>query len=258
VVTPGVLCSFLAVVVTVQRPANAVHPGDGGYSSPNAGNCRPPPSWRVSLRYARLVEYVRLVLVTVNFTLFIVLGVLSVVRRRREPNFWVRRLWTIIALACGAVVVGSLQRLSIQAVAVGWLPGSVEEAVTGDVQLAQSLVVLGLISMAFVTMGELSAGREASRRLTDSLLERVRHVDPDKLRLTSRESEVLALIGEGVTTDSELAAQLHIAQSTVQSHVKRLLRETRLNRRTDLVAVAVLVQTAEERRSAQYQHPRRQ
>lgn len=195
------------------------------------------------------MDYLRLALVAVNSQAFLVLGVLSIRRRQRETYTWVRRLWTIIALGCGAVVVGSLQRLALQAVAVGWLPDSVGEAVTGDVQLIQSLVVLILVVMAFVTLKGLADAMDASDRLTDSLLERVRHVDPEKLHLTGRESEVLGLIGEGVTTDSDLAAGLHISPSTVQSHVKSLLRKTGLNRRTDLVAVAVLVKSAEARSS---------
>jgi len=131
-------------------------------------------------------------------------------------------------------------------VSVGWLPDSVQEAVTGDVQLIQSLVVLMLIAGAFFTLKNASEARNASERLADSLLDRVRHIDPKKLHLTARESEVLGLIGEGVTTDSNLAAALYISPSTVQSHVKSLLRKTQLSRRTDLVAVAVLVKSAEE------------
>lgn len=193
----------------------------------------------------RSVDYLRLALVAVNFMAFLVLVVTSIKLRQRETYTWVRRLWTIIALACGAVVVGSLQRLALQAVSVGWLPESVRDAVTGDLQLAQSLAVLVLIVAACVTLKSLADSMDASERLTGSLLDRVRHVDPKKIRLTTRESEVLALIGEGVTTDSDLAAELHISPSTVQSHVKSLFRKTGLNRRTDLVAVAVLVSSAD-------------
>jgi len=82
---------------------------------------------------------------------------------------------------------------------------------------------------------------EASERLSASLLERVRHVDPKSLVLTNRESEVLALIGQGVTTDSDLAAELHVSASTVQSHVKSLLKKAELHSRMDLIALAILV-----------------
>lgn len=193
------------------------------------------------------MDYLRLALVTVNALAFLVLGVLSVRRRRRETITTIRRLWAVVALGCGAVIVGSLQRFALQAVTVGWLPDSIRETVTGEVQLIQSLVVLTLIAVAFFTVTRLSDAMVASDRMTESLLHRVRHVDLDRLHLTAREREVLTLIGEGTTTDADLAAGLHISKSTVQSHIKHLLRKTGLNRRTDLVAVAVLVEWAKER-----------
>lgn len=101
-----------------------------------------------------------------------------------------------------------------------------------------------MIVAAFVTLKKLADSMNASERLTVSLLDRVRHVDPKSLHLTNRESEVLALIGDGATSDSELSAKLHISASTVQSHVKSLLKKTDLKRRTDLVAVAILVSSA--------------
>ncbi len=160
---------------------------------------------------------------------------------RRERYVWVRRLWLIIALACGALLLGSFQRLAIQAVSVNVIPEPVGEAFTGDLQLIQSLAVLILLAVAFLTVKRLANSMAASERLSVSLLDRVRHLDPYKLDLTKREVEVLALIGEGVTTDSGLAAELHISTSTVQSHVKSLYRKTGLHSRTDLIALAVLV-----------------
>lgn len=112
--------------------------------------------------------------------------------------------------------------------------------------IIQSLIILFLIVAAFITLKKLADAMEASERLTVSLLDRVRHVDPDKLNLTTREHEVLALIGEGVTTDASLSEDLHISASTVQSHVKSLLRKTDLNHRNDLVAVAILVGSAHD------------
>jgi DNA-binding CsgD family transcriptional regulator len=190
------------------------------------------------------VEYLRLVLVAVNSAAFLALMVMSVRLGRREKYVWVQRLWAIIALACGALVLGSFQRLALQGVSVGWLPESVGEAFTSDLQLIQSLVVLVIVLAAFLTLRRLAASIDASERLSGSLLDRVRHVDPKSLRLTNREAEVLALIGEGIVTDANLAAELHISPSTVQSHVKSLFRKTGLNTRMDLVALAILVGSA--------------
>lgn len=199
-----------------------------------------PRSWS----YGGPVEYLRLALVVVNFLAFLVLMVMSIRLGRRERYVWVRRLWAIVAIACGALVLGSIQRLALQGVSVGWLPESVGDTATSDLQLVQSLVVLVLVLAAFVTIKKLADSMDASERLSVSLLDRVRHVDPASLNLTKREKEVLSLIGEGVTTDSGLASELHISASTVQSHVKSLFRKTGLHSRMDLVALAMLVSSA--------------
>lgn len=190
------------------------------------------------------MDYFRLALVAGNSLAFLALLTLSIRIGNREKFVWVRRLWVILALACGALVLGSFQRLVLQSVSVGWLPDSAAEAATGDLQLIQSLVVVMLIVGAFVTLKKLTDSMDASERLTVSLLDRVRHVDPKSLNLTNREKEVLALIGDGTTSDSELSAKLHISASTVQSHIKSLLKKTELKRRNDLVAVAILVSSA--------------
>lgn len=187
------------------------------------------------------MNYLRLALVIFNTLAFLALLIMSIHFGRRERYVWVRRLWLIIALACAALLLGSFQRVALQAVSVDLIPDSVGEAFTGDLQLIQSLAVLALLTVAFITVRRLGDSMDASERLSVSLLDRVRHVDPERLDLTKRESEVLALIGEGVTTDSGLAAELHISASTVQSHVKSLYRKSGLHSRTDLVALAVLV-----------------
>ena len=187
------------------------------------------------------MDYVRLALVVVNTLAFLALVIVSVRFGRREKYAWVKRLWTIVAFACGALVLGSIQRLALQAASLGWLPESASEALTGDLQLIQSAVVLALLVGVFVILNRLADSIETSERVSASLLERVRHVDPKRLHLTNRESEVLAFIGQGVTTDSDLSAELHVSASTVQSHVKSLLRKAELHSRMDLIALAILV-----------------
>ena len=190
------------------------------------------------------MNYLRLALVIFNTLAFLALLIMSIQFGRRERYVWVRRLWLIIALASAALLLGSFQRVALQAVSVDLIPDSVGEAFTGDLQLIQSLAVLALLTVAFITVRKLGDSMDASERLSVSLLDRVRHVDPERLDLTKREAEVLALIGEGVTTDSGLAAELHISASTVQSHVKSLYRKSGLHTRTDLVALAVLIGSA--------------
>jgi DNA-binding CsgD family transcriptional regulator len=56
-----------------------------------------------------------------------------------------------------------------------------------------------------------------------------------RFSLTTREGQVLALILEG-TRASEVAAALHIAETTVQGYYKRLLQKTRSRNRPSMVA----------------------
>jgi DNA-binding CsgD family transcriptional regulator len=56
-----------------------------------------------------------------------------------------------------------------------------------------------------------------------------------RFSLTTREVQVLALILEG-TSASEVAAALHIAETTVQGYYKRLLQKTQSRNRPSMVA----------------------
>jgi DNA-binding CsgD family transcriptional regulator len=175
---------------------------------------------------------------------------MSVTYWRKESSARIRPLWLIVALASAALVVGSVQRLAIQATTLGWLPDSTDSVLAEEWQLVQSIVVAGLAIAAFVSVKKLADSMAASERIAGSILERVDHVDLRRLGLTNREEEVLALIGNGLITDAELATALHISRSTVQTHLKSLLRKTGLHRRQDLVAVALLVASANGTRSS--------
>jgi DNA-binding CsgD family transcriptional regulator len=196
------------------------------------------------------VAYLRISLVTLNTAAFVALLLMSVTYWRKESSARIRPLWLIVALASAALVVGSVQRLAIQATTLGWLPNSTDSILAEEWQLVQSIVVAGLAIAAFVSVKKLADSMAASERIAGSILERVDHVDLRRLGLTNREEEVLALIGNGLITDAELATALHISRSTVQTHLKSLLRKTGLHRRQDLVAVALLVASANGTRSS--------
>lgn len=81
-----------------------------------------------------------------------------------------------------------------------------------------------------------------SPEVTGAVLDRVRRgprerrADADKWALTSREADVLALIGQGLS-NTEIAAQLYLSMSTVKSHVSAVLTKTSSR---DRVGVAIL------------------
>lgn len=189
------------------------------------------------------MAYLRFGLVAVNAVAFTVLFVLTIRFINRERSYRIRRLWIVVALGAAALILGSLQRLALQATVLGWLPSSVANDVVEGWQFVQSLLVVGLAFVAFLTVKSLATSMAASEKIAGSILDRVGHVDPDRLHLTKREHEVLMAIGSGAVTDAELAEKLHISANTVQTHVKHILRKTGLNRRQDLMAVAYLLDT---------------
>lgn len=187
--------------------------------------------------------YVRFGLVALNAAAFVVLLGLSIRFQRRETSPRVKRLWLIVAMASAALVIGSIQRLVLQATTLDWLSSVAGSATLEGWQVVQSILVAMLAVGAFVVTKSLADSMAASERIAGSLLDRVSHVDPDRLDLTPRELEVLTTIGRGLVTDADLATELHISASTVQTHVKSLLKKTGLNRRQDLLAVAYLVES---------------
>ncbi len=177
----------------------------------------------------------------VNAVLFAWLAGSSITYRAREQSERVKTLWSIVALLSIVFVVGAVQRVLVQAALMGWLPESLSEFAASNWQIVQSLVVAAFTIVAFVTVRGLADSLALSENVAQSILIRVDHVQVAQLDLSPRETEVLEAIGTGLISDAELCEALHISRSTVQTHVKRLLRKTNLDSRNDLVAVAHLV-----------------
>lgn len=189
------------------------------------------------------MDQLRIGLVALNLVIFAVLLTLALRNMRRSESPQVRQLWLVMILVVVGLLMGAGQRLVIQAGIIGWLPVTAVDSLLTEVQILQSLAVLVISGTALYVVRQLSGWMDAAGSVAGSILDRVSHVDLRTLDLSKREAEVLEMVGSGVLTDAELAARLHIAPSTVQSHIKSLLRKTTLRKRQDLIGVAYLVRT---------------
>jgi DNA-binding NarL/FixJ family response regulator len=90
-----------------------------------------------------------------------------------------------------------------------------------------------------VHAGELRLAPTITRRLVERHLER--RTDPDRertlQRLSERETDVLRLVANGAT-NTEIAAELYLSESTVKTHVGHLLQKLGVRDRVQLVIVA--------------------
>jgi PAS domain S-box-containing protein len=64
-----------------------------------------------------------------------------------------------------------------------------------------------------------------------------RNGSPPPAELTTRQMEVLRLLGEGASTD-QIAAMLHVSRETVRNHVRNILRALGAHSRLEAVAEA--------------------
>jgi DNA-binding NarL/FixJ family response regulator len=90
-----------------------------------------------------------------------------------------------------------------------------------------------------VAAGDALLAPTVTRRLIEEFAHRpVAVVAPLELdELTDREREVLALMGRGLS-NAEIAAELFVAETTVKTHVGRVLHKLRLRDRAQAVVVA--------------------
>ncbi|GGT19420.1 DNA-binding response regulator [Streptomyces kurssanovii] len=98
-----------------------------------------------------------------------------------------------------------------------------------------------------VAAGDAVVAPSLTRRLLDTYVEHLpettaagtREPEPDErlARLTEREREILTVIGQG-WTNTEIASRFHLAESTVKTHVSRILAKTGARDRVQAVILA--------------------
>ncbi|RSS32105.1 response regulator transcription factor [Streptomyces sp. WAC08241] len=102
-----------------------------------------------------------------------------------------------------------------------------------------------LAGIRAVAAGDAVVAPSLTRRLLDTYVHHLpappthgtRPEDPRLAALTDREREILTVIGRG-WTNTEIAARLHLAESTVKTHVSRVLAKTGARDRVQAVILA--------------------
>jgi len=87
-----------------------------------------------------------------------------------------------------------------------------------------------------IATGDALLSPSVTRRLVDRIAQQptLQLADPSLAHLTPRESEVLALIARGLS-NREIASSLTVEESTIRTHVKRLLMKLGLRDRVQVV-----------------------
>ncbi|MGN6090396.1 MAG: helix-turn-helix domain-containing protein, partial [Actinomycetales bacterium] len=88
-----------------------------------------------------------------------------------------------------------------------------------------------------VAAGEAHLDPSVQARLLETLDRPTRPAPADVAALTPRETEVLALIGQGLS-NLEIAQRLVVSEATVKTHINRLFAKTGARDRAQAVAVA--------------------
>ncbi|HVL98192.1 MAG TPA: helix-turn-helix transcriptional regulator [Egibacteraceae bacterium] len=186
-----------------------------------------------------IVDVVILAWLVLNMMLFVLLGSWGIVQWMRCASAPLRQLGLLVAVVCAAFVLGSVQRLALQAYRLEVISPGVGDLLLADLQLVKSMAATGLAGAGFALVYRVRRSLGRVDRMVAGLTDRVALPKGlDELRLTPRELEVLALIGGGWTTDEEIAAQIGVSPATSRTHVRNLLRKAGLRSRRELILLA--------------------
>ncbi|MDJ0954609.1 MAG: LuxR C-terminal-related transcriptional regulator [Acidimicrobiia bacterium] len=186
------------------------------------------------------MDLLLLILGIVNGVLFAVLGVQSWRLGRRITSPRARAQADILALVCAAFVLASTLRIGLQLVEVGALRESIREVVVTWVQFITSAGALLVIIPALWMLRRLTAIFARTDQFVTVLTDKVTlDASVSEAGLTARELEVLQHLAEGTLSDAELAEALYISPATAATHVRNIMKKTGVNRRHELMLLAV-------------------
>ena len=118
------------------------------------------------------------------------------------------------------------------------------QLVGGTRLLDENVTVTGLVppghkvAVRVIATGEALLAPSVTRRLIEEFAKRAPAVKPTELdELTEREREVLVLMARGLS-NAEIAKALFVAETTVKTHVGRVLHKLRLRDRAQAVVLA--------------------
>ncbi|MGI9612491.1 MAG: response regulator transcription factor [Acidimicrobiales bacterium] len=172
--------------------------------------------------------------------LLVVIAVQSLRLMQRIRTRFASLQASIVVLLCLAGVLSSIQDIGFQAKQLGWVSESIGNKFVGVIQAF--LIVGGLLILVPVLalLRKLTVEFARAERLNDTLIERLpAGVTIESARLTPREVEVVASVGAGRISDSEIADALIISPSTAATHIRNIMRKTGIKRRADMALLAL-------------------
>jgi len=143
-----------------------------------------------------------------------------------------------LAVVSAAFLLGSAQRLGLQAIEAGLLPEDMRSLLLGAGQVALSVGGLAAAVYALHCLRGPLRQIASHERVVDVLSGRVvPEVPADQWDLSEREEEVMRAIRSGMISDNELADALFISPATAATHVRNILAKAGLHKRIDLLIV---------------------
>lgn len=184
------------------------------------------------------MDWIIVGLLAANAMLFAGMGIWGLLMARGWRSPRLRPFGWLIAAVCVAFLLGSVQRLGLQAHRHGLVNDGFNDLLLADLQVVKSTLALLLGIVGVVLIRRLHLEMRRMSRVVSVMTERVTMTGSvSELGLTPRELQVLEIIGQGTMSDQQIAEELQIAGATAKTHVRNILRKAGLSNRRDLLVL---------------------